>query len=80
MKKIRMAVAALVTGFAFGAASAKLPPPSEEQNAKAAEAKAKAAEAAKRDGELLGKYQDRVADRYKRGKVQKTGGAAAVKK
>jgi hypothetical protein len=45
-------------------AFAKLPPPSEEAKAKAEEAKAKAADAAKADGELLGKAQDRVALRY----------------
>jgi hypothetical protein len=47
-------------------AFAKLSPPvlTEEAKAKADEAKAKAAEAAKKDAELLGKAQDRVADRY----------------
>jgi hypothetical protein len=79
-RKVSMALAALITGCAFGVASAKLPAPSEEQKAKAAEAKAKAADGAKREAELLGKAQDRAADNYKRGKVQKTGGAAAVKK
>ena len=77
MRRIGMAVAALVTGLAFGAASAKLPALNDEQKAKAAEAKAKADEGAKRDAELLGKSQDRVADHYKRGKVVKTGGSAA---
>lgn len=45
-------------------AFAKLPPPTEEQKAKAEETKAKAAETAKKDAELLGKAQDRVAERY----------------
>ncbi|HNB78973.1 MAG TPA: hypothetical protein PLT94_10610 [Rhodocyclaceae bacterium] len=45
-------------------AFAKLPPPTDEQKAKAEESKAKAAETAKRDAELLGKAQDRVAERY----------------
>jgi len=80
MRKIEMAVAALVTGLAFGAASAKLPALNDEQKAKAAEAKAKADEGAKRDVELLGKSQDRAAEHYKRGKVVKTGGAAATVK
>ncbi len=49
-----------------GAVFAKLPVPTltDEQKAKAEEAKAKAAEGAKKDGELLAKSQDRVADRY----------------
>ena len=79
-RKTWMALAALLTGMAFGVASAKLPAPSEEQKAKAAEAKAKAAEGAKREAELLGKYQDRAAESYKRGKVVKTGAAAPAAK
>lgn len=43
---------------------AKLPPPSEEAQAKAAEAKVKAAETAKAGGEQLGKAQDKVAEKY----------------
>jgi len=54
-----------VVGMA-GMASAKLPPPSDEAKAKAAEAKAKSDEVAKKDAENLGKSQDRVADRYKK--------------
>jgi hypothetical protein len=50
--------------FTTGAVFAKLPPPSEEQKAKAGEAKAKAGEAAKKEAELLAKSQDRVASRY----------------
>ena len=79
-RKIGMTVAALVAGCAFGIASAKLPAPNDEQKAKAAEAKAKAGEAAKRQAELVGKSQDRAVENYKRGKLQKTGGTAAVKK
>lgn len=45
-------------------AFAKLPPPTDEQKAKAEEAKAAAADKAKADAELLGKAQDRVADQY----------------
>ena len=77
-RKASLLAAALLTGCAFGLASAKLPAPSEEQKAKAAEAKAKAGEAAKREAELLGKYQDRAAERYKREKAQKT--SAPLKK
>ena len=45
-------------------AMAKLPPLSDEQKAKAEEAKAAAAEKAKVEAELLGKAQDRVAEKY----------------
>ena len=79
-RKMSMAMVALMTGCAFGFASAKLPAPTEEQKAKAAEAKAKADEAAKREGELLGKYQDRAVERYKGGKVVKTGAAVPAAK
>ena len=75
-------VIALVIAFCVGGiASAKLPPPSEEQKAKAAEAKAKAEEAAKKDGELLAKSQDRAAENYKKtkGGVVKTSTAAPKK-
>ena len=43
---------------------AKLPPLTDEQKAKAEEAKAAAAEKAKVEAELLGKSQDRVAEKY----------------
>ncbi len=45
-------------------ALAKLPPLTDEQKAKAEEAKAAAAEKAKVDAEQLGKAQDRVAEKY----------------
>jgi len=54
-----------------GSLWAKLPPPTEEQKAAAAAKAAKAAEAAKKDAELLGKYQDRVADKYKKSPAAK---------
>lgn len=47
-----------------GAASAKLPPPSDEAKAKGEEAKVKAAEAAKKGAEDLTKSQDQVAAHY----------------
>ncbi len=72
-------LAAVVLGVAFSAASAKLPAPTDDQKAKAAEAKTKADEAAKKDAELLTKAQDRATDNYKKGKVTKTGAAAAKK-
>lgn len=76
--RIPAMLAALALGCAFGIASAKLPAPTDEQKAKAAETKAKADEGAKRQAELLGKSQDRAAENYKRSNVVKTG--VAVKK
>lgn len=57
-------MAAVILCAGVGLANAKLPPPTEEQKAKAEETKAKAAETAKKDAELLGKAQDKVAERY----------------
>lgn len=53
-----------VLALAASSSWAKLPPPTEEQKAKADETKAKAAETAKKDAEALGKSQDQVAERY----------------
>ena len=79
-RKTGLAMVAVLTGLAFGIASAKLPAPTDDQKAKAAEAKVKADEAAKKDAELLGKSQDRAAENFKRGKgVVKTGAAPAKK-
>ena len=79
-KQVCAGIAAVVAGCVFGMASAKLPALTDEQKAKAAEAKAKSDEAAKKEAELLGKYQDRAVERYKgKGAVMKTG-ATAVKK
>lgn len=64
MNVMRLILACLAAGAFAGASHAKLPPPTDEQKAKAEEAKAKAAETAKKDAELLGKAQDRVAERY----------------
>lgn len=60
----RIVVGIFIAIFAVGMADAKLPPPTDEQKAKAEEAKAKAADAAKADAGLLAKAQDRVATRY----------------
>jgi len=62
MKKslLLVVMAASIAGFAV----AKLPPPTEEQKAKAEEAKAKAAESAKKEAELLSKWQDITAQKY----------------
>jgi len=65
---IRIAVIALALGVA-GAAWAKLPPPSPEAAAKAAEAKQKADEAAKKDAADLAKAQDRTVTNYKKNKA-----------
>ena len=73
-RKLAAMLSAALIGCALGVASAKLPAPTDDQKAKAAQAKAKADEAAKREAELLGKYQDRAAENYKRVKVQKTSG------
>jgi hypothetical protein len=59
----RWIVPALALAFA-GIVWAKLPPPTEEQKAKAAEAKAKAADADKKAADQLTAAQDRVAARY----------------
>jgi hypothetical protein len=78
MTKIAAVAAAAVLGWGVANLGyAKLPAPSEEQKAKAAEAKAKADDSTKKDSELLGKYQDRAAERYKRAKVLKTGSGGA---
>jgi hypothetical protein len=63
MAFIRWLVPVLAAVF-VGAVWAKLPPPTDEQKAKAEETKAKAADVAKKDAELLSKAQDRVAQHY----------------
>src|SRR3954467_12206245 len=66
MKFNKAMLVAALCAITTGAVYAKLPAPqlSDEQKAKAEEAKTKAADVAKKDGELLTKSQDRVADRY----------------
>ena len=66
MKSKKALLIAALCLFTTGAVFAKLPSPqlTDEQKAKAAEAKAKAGDAAKKDAGLLAKSQDRVADRY----------------
>ena len=73
-------VPTLLVCAAVGAAYAKLPPLTEEQKAKAAEAKVKSDEAAKKEAEALTKVQDRVAERYKKEKGAKPAGLAPVVK
>ena len=72
------AVLTLALSIAAGVAWAKLPPPTEEQKAKAAEASTKAAEAAKKEAEALAKAQDRVAESYL--KAHKSNAATAKPK
>ena len=64
MNIIKLSLACVFAGVFAGVSYAKLPPLNEEQKAKAEETKAKAAETAKKEAELLGKAQDRVAERY----------------
>jgi len=66
---MRILVKAIIGGLVLaflssGLAYAKLPPPTEEQKAKAEEVKAKAAEADKKAAEQLANVQDRVAEHY----------------
>jgi hypothetical protein len=68
---------AMLACCVVGLASAKLPAPPPVDPVKAEEAKQKAAEAAKKEAELLGKAQDRVAERYKK---QQKGVASTAKK
>ncbi|MBI4204325.1 MAG: hypothetical protein HY527_04805 [Betaproteobacteria bacterium] len=67
MKRSVMLCAALAFCSA-DLAYAKLPPPSEEDKAKAIAAKAKAAEEAKKEAAALARAQDRVVEIYKRNK------------
>ncbi|MDP1656901.1 MAG: hypothetical protein Q8K91_08035 [Hylemonella sp.] len=61
-------IAVFVLGAALSlSALAKLPPPSDEAKAKAAEAAAKAAHGGKVEGYLLCKSQDKVAAHYRKG-------------
>ncbi len=75
-------VAALCLAMASAPLWAKLPPPTDAQKAAAAAGAAKAAEAAKKDAEDLGKAQDTVVEKYKKGKggVQPATAAPAAKK
>ncbi|PZP61178.1 MAG: hypothetical protein DI596_05215 [Azospira oryzae] len=76
---IAAVASAVLTMGVVGMAEGKLPPPTEEEKAKAEEAKAKAAEAAKKEAEALARVQDAIAERYKRsrGGMAKAGPEAA---
>jgi hypothetical protein len=73
-------VAAICLALIGGPLWAKLPappPPTDEQKAAAAAKAAKAAEAAKKEAELLGKYQDLTVEKYKKAHAPKAAAAAA---
>ena len=76
----RVALTTIALALFAGTAWAKLPVPpmTDEQKAKAEDAKTKAAEAAKKDSALLAKYQDKAADNYGKGQGKAKGGAAAA--
>ena len=76
-------VPALIVAGSVGLAYGKLPAPTDEQNAMAAEAKEKAAAAAKKAAEALAKAQDRAVDNYKKtkgGATMTTSAGATPKK
>ena len=64
MKKNKALALAVFCLFTSGLVFAKLPPPTDAQKATAEEAKVKAAEVAKKEAELLAKYQDIASSRY----------------
>jgi hypothetical protein len=76
----RILIMSAAMALTAGAVWAKLPPPSEEAKAKAAEAKAKADEAAKKDAEQLAKAQDRAVANYRKSHGGKASPAAMAGK
>jgi ElaB/YqjD/DUF883 family membrane-anchored ribosome-binding protein len=76
----RILIMSIAMAVTAGTVWAKLPPPSDEAKAKAAEAKAKADEAAKKDAEQLGKAQDRAVANYRKNKGIKAPAPMAGKK
>jgi len=64
---VRILIMSVAMAASAGAVWAKLPAAPADQ-AKAAEAKAKADEAAKKDADLLGKYQDKAVSNYRKNK------------
>jgi len=65
---VRILIMAVIMAAVAGAVWAKLPPAPAVDPAKAAEAKTKADEAAKKDADLLGKYQDKAVANYRKNK------------
>ena len=78
--KMRIVLAGLVLGAFAGAAWAKLPPAPPVDPAKAAEVKKLADDTAKKDADLLGKYQDKAAANYRKNKGIKGPAPIAGKK
>ena len=77
---VRILIMSVAMAATAGTVWAKLPPPSDEAKAKAAEAKAKADDAAKKDAEQLGKAQDKSAANYRKNKGIKAPASMAGKK
>ena len=77
---IRILIMSVAMAVTAGTVWAKLPPPSDEAKAKAAEAKAKADDAAKKDAEQLGKSQDKAVSNYRKNKGIKAPASMAGKK
>jgi hypothetical protein len=73
-----IAAATLLALAASNAALAKLPPPSEAEQQKAAEAAARLAWNSKVDNYKLCKAQDRIAEDYRQRNVKSAAGSAAV--
>jgi hypothetical protein len=73
---------ALLACCLVGSAWARLPAPSEEAKAKAAEAREKSAASDKAAADALATYQDRIAEYYRKDKarVVKTSAAPATRK
>ena len=78
MNKIIMGLATLAGLVIAGSAAAKLPPPTDEAKAKAAEAKDKAGWAGKVSAYQLCMSQDKVAARYHKAKGTKPASAPAT--
>jgi hypothetical protein len=77
---LRSVLAIIFFAAVSGAAWAKLPPAPPVDPAKAADTKKLADEAAKKDADLLGKYQDKAAANYRKNKGIKGPAPTAVKK
>jgi len=77
---VRILIMSAAMAVTAGTVWAKLPPPSDEAKAKAAEAKAKADDAAKKDAEQLGKAQDKSAANYRKNKGIKASPASMAPK
>jgi len=75
---IRTVIMTVAMAAAAGAVWAKLPPAPPADPAKAADAKKLADDTAKKDADLLGKYQDKAVTNFRKNKGIK--GAPAVKK